>query len=178
MQTIRTEKLILRPYTFEDIDVVHSFLCDFENAKYLLWKTESLDQTRRQIETAIEQAGKQPITKYFFAIELSKNNKMIGGCSIELDMQANEAEVGWVILKDNWGRGLGTLIARALIEFGFSELKLRRIYAVCDSENIASYRVMEKSGMRKEGHFVKSRLSRGEYKDELYYAILREEWVG
>ncbi|MBT3319553.1 MAG: GNAT family N-acetyltransferase [Clostridia bacterium] len=178
MQSIRTEKLTLRPFVMDDIETVHSYISDGENAKYLLFATDSRDDTKAFIEKAIEDYSEVPLRNYNYAIELNENSKHIGGCSIMIDADGSEAEVGWVIRKEYWGRGLGTLIAQMLIKHGFEQLGLRRIYAACDSENVGSYRVMEKNGMRREGYFVKSRLSRGQYKDELYYAILREEWEG
>ena len=176
MQSIHTEKLTLRPFAIDDIETVHSYISDSQIAKYLLFATDSKDDTKAFIEKAIDDYSKVPLKNYNYAIELIESRKLIGGCSILVDEFGSEAEVGWVIRKEYWGEGLGTLIAQTLIKYGFEQLGLRRIYAACDSENVGSYRVMEKNGMRREGHFVKSRLSRGQYKDELYYAILREEW--
>jgi RimJ/RimL family protein N-acetyltransferase len=69
----------------------------------------------------------------------------------------------------------------ALQDFGFGELNLHRIIAHCDAENIASYRIMEKIGMRREGLFIEGRSanksSDSMYGDELCYAILKDEWA-
>lgn len=66
--------------------------------------------------------------------------------------------------------------SQALLDYGFNNMKLHRIIATCQPENIASYRVMEKIGMRQEGFFKKC-IPHGEtWWDEYYYAILEEEW--
>ena len=69
---------------------------------------------------------------------------------------------------------------KALLKFGFEELKLHRMCAYCNTENHGTYRVMEKCGMRKEAAFLKSRRGRPEidkeWYDEFVYAILADEW--
>jgi RimJ/RimL family protein N-acetyltransferase len=83
--------------------------------------------------------------------------------------------------RDNWRQGYATEMGGALLKFGFDELGLHRISARCDSENIASYKVMEKIGMRREGLFLEARpahkRSIRQYGDELHYAILRDEYL-
>lgn len=71
-----------------------------------------------------------------------------------------------------------TEAAKELLRFSFENLKLHRVYATCDANNYGSYKVMENIGMRREGHAIKNRKVVGfkEYHDELFYAILEEEW--
>jgi RimJ/RimL family protein N-acetyltransferase len=64
-----------------------------------------------------------------------------------------------------------------LLEIGFSEYDFHRIYGRCDARNVGSYRVMERLGMRREAHFVESEFFKGEWSDELFYAILQDEWA-
>jgi len=161
MHSIYTEKLTLRPYTMNDSEVAHSYISDYENTRFLLFTVENEDETRAFIKKTIEDYANDPQINYHYAIELSKAKKMIGG---------------WVLHKDYWGQGLGTHIVQTLIKFGFSELNLRRIYATCDTGNIGSCRIMEKNGMRREGHFIRNRLCYGEWRDEFQYAILKDEW--
>lgn len=65
----------------------------------------------------------------------------------------------------------------AILKFGFSELNLHRIWATCDTRNVASARVMEKLGMRREAHYVKDAWEKGAWRDSFLYAILNEEWI-
>ncbi|MFN2185279.1 MAG: GNAT family N-acetyltransferase, partial [Anaerolineae bacterium] len=67
--------------------------------------------------------------------------------------------------------------ARAVLDLAFGKLGLHRVIATCDPRNDASRRVMEKLGMRREGHFVKGVQIHGEWADEYFYAILAEEWT-
>jgi RimJ/RimL family protein N-acetyltransferase len=63
-----------------------------------------------------------------------------------------------------------------LLKFGFQALNLRRVIAACHVDNHASYKLMEKIGMRREGHFIKEKLHGNVYCDRFQYAILQEEW--
>jgi RimJ/RimL family protein N-acetyltransferase len=86
-------------------------------------------------------------------------------------------EIGWTIHPAYQRQGYATEAAAALLHYGFAEMKLHRIIATCQPENVASYRVMEKIGMRREGHFQQC-IYRGDdqWWDEYFYAMLAQEW--
>jgi ribosomal-protein-alanine N-acetyltransferase len=77
-----------------------------------------------------------------------------------------------------WGQIIGTEAAGALIRFGFQKLGLHRIIAKCDPMNMASWRIMEKNGMRREGRLGEDVKIRGEWRDSLLYSILEHEHSG
>ena len=124
-----------------------------------------------------------PPRVYEFAIMLKKENgKMIGNCGLYMDDEKRAtAMLGWYIHRDYWNQGYATEAVKALLKFGFEDLELHRIHAECNTDNIASARVMEKVGMRREGHFIKNRFDRvGDRKmwySEFFYGILREEYL-
>jgi len=90
-----------------------------------------------------------------------------------------QAELGWVIDPAYAGQGLGTEAAGALLELCFGPLGLRRVTAGCFADNVASWRIMERLGMRREEHAVAASLHRdGRWLDGFSYAILAEEWAG
>ena len=178
MISLETNRLILRKYRVDDFTVVHSYGSDVENIIYMLFDINTKERTEEYINNAIQNAEADPITDYNFAAELKDGNRLIGGCTLAIT--DNEAEIGWLIQKDYWNQGFGTEMAYELLRFGFDELNLHRILAHCDSENIASYKIMEKIGMRLEGLFWEARPphkhSKRVYSDELAYAILKDEW--
>ena len=90
--------------------------------------------------------------------------------------QFRGGDVGYGLRADRWGRGLTTEAVRMLIGFGFEQLELHRIAAVCDPGNVGSRRVMEKVGMQAEGRLREDMLSQGRWRDSLAYAILEDEW--
>jgi len=88
-----------------------------------------------------------------------------------------EAEIGWVLGPEHQGRGLAAEAARALLAICFDELGLHRVTAGCAAENTASWRVMERVGMRREAHTIQSGLYRdGTWRDGYLYAMLAAEW--
>ena len=178
MKTLETERLILRKFKEEDFEAVHSYGGCAENLTYMLFGPNSEEQTMDVIKRFIRQAEENPIVNYDYAVVLKESVKLIGSCGITLS--DDKGEVGWLIHRDYWNKGYGTELAKELLRFGFKDLKLRRIVASCDAENIGSYKIMEKLGMRKEAHFLEARpahkKSNKKYSDELRYGILKREW--
>lgn len=89
------------------------------------------------------------------------------------------AEIGWCIDPAYGGQGYATEAAAELVRIGFEELGMHRLVALCFAENEPSWRLMERLGMRREGHSVKDSLHRDRgWVDGLTYALLAEEWPG
>ncbi len=85
---------------------------------------------------------------------------------------------GFRYIPHYWGNGYGTEAELAILDYGFRELGLQRVSMICDSENIDSWRLMEKCGMGREGHEILGEWSskRRRRFDQYHYAILKEEW--
>ena len=179
METQETERLILRPFVESDFDAVHSYASCYDNVKYMEWGPNEEADTRAFISRAISKSTELPCRDYQYAAVLKATSRLIGACNIGL-FGEDAAGIGWILHRDYWKQGLGTEMGSFLLRFGFADLKLRRITARCDSENYGSYQVMERNGMRREGCFIESRLSKKlidkPYRDELSYAILKDEW--
>lgn len=102
----------------------------------------------------------------------------MGLCGLVLCPEREDAEAWYLLERPVRGRGFATSAMRLLLEAGFGELGLHRIYACSVPENLASVRVLERCGMRREGHLVRNLRIQGEWRDSLLYAMLREEWPG
>jgi RimJ/RimL family protein N-acetyltransferase len=87
-----------------------------------------------------------------------------------------QGEIGFILHPDHQGQGLATEAAVAMLELGFEELGLHRIYGCAEARNAASVRVMERLGMRREAHLVENEFVKGEWQSEVIYAILAPEW--
>lgn len=182
-----TKRLILRYFVENDVDAVHAYASDPDNTRFMLFGPNTVKDTREYIQYAMEEAAKHPQGTYEFAVILKETGQLIGACGISspgLSSQDNfadgTAEIGWVMNRAYWQRGYGAEMGRFLLTFGFTELKCHRIIARCDAENMASYRLMEKIGMRREGLLIEGRRSNRTLghvrRDELAYAILADEW--
>ena len=112
---------------------------------------------------------------YVFAILDRSSDAFVGAMGIHPEGKHNSAKVGFWIGKPFWGRGLATSALGLLIRFGFEQLNLNRIEAGHLVHNAASGRVMQKADMRYEGIRRQALLHRNQYKDVVWYAILRED---
>ena len=113
---------------------------------------------------------------YVFGI-IEKSSKRFAGCmGLHPVPEHNRAEVGYWLGAPFWGRGLATTALRLLLQFAFETLKINRVEAGHFLHNPASGRVMQKAGMRLEGRRRRYLLHREQYKDVLWFAILREEY--
>ena len=107
----------------------------------------------------------------------TETGRMIGEFMLRLkSSERRQGEIGWSIHPDVQGRGLATEGAAEMLRLGFDELGLHRIEAGADPRNVASIRVMEQLGMRREALFVESEFSKGEWASDVIYAILECEW--
>ncbi|MCL2546454.1 MAG: GNAT family N-acetyltransferase [Oscillospiraceae bacterium] len=178
MKSIETPRLILRKFRHDDFDAVHSYAGNDENFNYMPYPTNTEQVTREKIAEFIAKAEVNPIKNYNWAVTLRDGGQLIGGCG--LDINDNYGSVGWLLHRNYWRQGYGTEIGRALLKFGFESLNLHRIIAECYAENIGSWGIMEKIGMRREGHFLDAfpahKKSDSEYDDAFLYAMLRREW--
>ena len=156
---------------------MHRYASDPEVVKYMPWGPNSEEDTHDFLQKRLTEQAASPRVNYSVAITLKEDGTLIGGCDLtRRNSEVSEAALGYCLHKDYWGRGIASEAAGALLKCGFEELKLHRIIATCDPENLASRRVLEKNGLRLEGHFKENILMRGIWRDSLSYAILDNEW--
>ena len=92
--------------------------------------------------------------------------------------EGTEADIGWVLAPAHQGQGFGTEAVTALLEICFDQLGLRRVTAACFSDNVPSWQLMERLGMRRESHTVRDSLHRDRgWLDGYGYALLADEWA-
>ncbi len=180
MITLDTKRLILRPFCSGDFEDVYAYASVPENVHFMNWGPSSEEDTRKYLDKCEMKWATVPVEQYEFAVVLKSTGKVIGGCVAFLNKERDTAMLGWILHRVYWRQGYTPEAAAALLRFCFDELKLHRVYANCNTENYGSYRVMEKIGMRREAHLIKSRFGRvGEKRvwyDQYLYAILDEEW--
>ncbi|QGM30232.1 GNAT family N-acetyltransferase [Bacillus sp. N3536] len=173
---LETERLILRKVTIEDIQDMYLYGSDEEVSKYVTWNThETISDTKGFVEFVLNKYKNKQVSPW--GIECKENGKFIGTIDFVWWQPNNKtAEIGYVISKDYWGKGLTSEVAKEIIKFGFEKMNLVRIQARCDVENIGSARVMEKAGMSFEGIIRKGIFVKGMHRDLKMYSILNEEF--
>jgi RimJ/RimL family protein N-acetyltransferase len=115
-------------------------------------------------------------TENIFAIEVEE--QAVGGISIEpqTDIHKKNAELGYWLAESFWGRGIITTAIQTVIAFAFTTYDINRIFARPFGTNHASHRVLEKNKFILEARFEKVLYKKGEYLDELIYALRKESW--
>jgi ribosomal-protein-alanine N-acetyltransferase len=146
---LETERLFMRKFTPDDLPKLIELRTDPEVYKYL-------GGTRMQNPSALEKRLGFYIgcyDKYGFghcAMHWKETGEMIGWSGLQPLEDSGEIEVGYGMARAFWRRGIGYECAKAWLEFGFEKANLPRIVAVAQPENIGSWRIMEKLGMRYE----------------------------
>ena len=172
---IETDRLLLRRYTFDDVDDIVELVSHPSVAAVGAQLKASAADAKEHIEL---QNALEPfeLDKCFdLGIELKGERKIIGFVGM-IRKDDHQAEVGWALHVGYRGKGYATEAARALIAYGFEKLRLHRIYADASSENLPSFNVMERLGMKREARLRQAQLRDGKWVDILVYAILAEEW--
>ncbi len=143
--TLTTPRLTLRPMCMDYLKSTHEYAADPENTTYMLFlPNDSLDDTIGYIKGAEEEIKKA--NPSFYEMAVLYGDVHIGAVSIYLDEDRASAEFGWLINKRYHGHGFATEAAKALLDYAINIIGIKHFIAHCDSENIASKRVMEKLG--------------------------------
>lgn len=150
---------------------------DPEVAKFVEWGPNTPSETKAFVRRAIDLSKDRPRFSYELAVVLKSADKVIGGCGLTIISKPKTAMLGYVFAREFWGQGIAPEAASAMMQFGFQDLHLHRIFATCDSRNTGSARVMQKCGMRFEGEFKADMLVKGTWRDTKLHAILESEWM-
>jgi [ribosomal protein S5]-alanine N-acetyltransferase len=174
---LETERLLLREFRAEDEARMHEYASDPEVARLMIWGPNAPEVTHQFLERMLKAQERWPRPDVELAIELKSERRVIGAIGLRIQDERNRtADIGYVLNRNYWGCGYMTEAARAILGVAFRELNLHRVWAMCHVRNHASYRVMEKLGMRREAHFRKNAFEKNEWRDSYLYAILAEEW--
>jgi RimJ/RimL family protein N-acetyltransferase len=177
---LMTPRLSLRPFQRGDVDAVFAYRQRVDVARYLADGPMSREACADAIVVRANQLSfREENDRIVLAVERQAEGDVIGEIVlIWRNVAARQAELGYVFHPDFAGQGYATEAARRLVNFGFCELGLHRIFARCDPRNIRSFALMERLGMRREAHFREHTLHRGAYVGEYIYAVLEAEWPG
>jgi RimJ/RimL family protein N-acetyltransferase len=175
---LKTDRLILRPFTEDDLDDLYAFHSLPEVARFLYWEPRDHQQASEALARKIGQSRLDAEGENLvLAVVWPDSGRVIGEVTLGwLSTQHRQGEFGYVFHPDIGGRGLATEAAEVMLRLGFDELGLHRIIGRCDPRNEASWRLMERLGLRREAHFVQNEIFKGEWGDEFVYAILADEW--
>lgn len=172
---LETERLLIREFKQTDLDSIHEYASDTEVVKYMSFGPNTLEGSKNFLDRAISRQQEKTRTDYELAVTLKDSNRLIGGCRIN-NVSDIQAHIGYIFNKKYWGYGYATETACALVDYGFAELGMHRIFATCDPDNVASRRVLEKAGLVLEGRLREDIFVHGRFSDSLILGILEHEW--
>ena len=176
MPVLKTKRLILRNIKLSDAEDVFNYASNPKVSKYTIWSTHKHVNESKQfiLWHNMRQRQGNPVS---WGVIDKKTRKFIGTAGFETYSGSHKtASIGYAIGVEYWNKGYTTEAVKKIISFGFRKLMLNRIEAVCDVNNGASARVMEKSGMKFEG-IQRSRIisAKGRVHDVRSYAIIKKD---
>ena len=174
---IETPRLVIRAITWDDLPDIWEYASDAEVARYTIFdRHTSEEQTREFVRQTLEKYGRgEPAA---LAIALRSEGRLVGACGFRnWDRAAARIEIGYAIQRRHWGKGIATEAVRAVLGFAFEQMGLNRVEAHCIVDHVASRRVLEKAGMRREGILRQHESFKGAFQDLALYSILRQEFL-
>jgi [ribosomal protein S5]-alanine N-acetyltransferase len=174
---LTTERLILRDFVESDWEAVLAYQQDPLYLRYNEWPSRSAEEVRAFIQIFLDHQKQVPRFKFQFAIILKSTGELIGNCGVRRDSpDTRHADMGYELDPRFWDKGYATEAARAMLDFGFSHMNLKRVSAWCIADNVGSARVLEKLGMSLKSRMREHHYFKGRWWDTLSYAISYEEW--
>lgn len=177
LELISTDRLTVRRFTAADGEALHGYLSQPEAVRFEPYGV----QTRLQCnDLALDRAGDAA----FWAVCRTSDDRLIGNLYLHRDdpHSWHTYTLGYVFDPTQWGQGYATEAANALVEVCFRTWGAHRVIARCNPENTRSWRLLERLGMRREGHFKQAAsfaadpAGRPRWHDAYQYAVLEHEW--
>ena len=174
---ILTQRLELTEITWDDLENIHKLHSIFEVDEFnTIGIPKNIEETRKNIKPYIDAKDNDPQSKYTWNIKIRGTKEFIGLAGIKLSLDRFKiGEIFYKLLPESWGKGYATEVSLKLVEIGFDKFKLHRIEAGCAVKNAKSIKVLEKTGMTREGIYRKILPIRGEWVDSYIYSILENE---
>ena len=171
---LETDRLILRDIIPGDLDGFLAYMADPGYIRHLPLDPMGRAEVQALVERVLLRQGPDPRERYFLAAVERSSGRLIGE-AIFKRASGVEGEIGWAVAGPDQGQGLATEIGRALLTFGFGNLRLHRLIARCEVGNHASERVMAKLGMTREGILREHLFARGRWWSSAQWSMLASD---
>lgn len=173
---IGTERLLLRDFRSDDYEAIYAYASDSEVARQMFYGPRDEADTRGYLARMLGSQEERPRMTWELAVVDRAQDRLVGACDLTLDDE-READLGYILGREAWGRGYATEAARAMVRAGFEQLELERIYGICEVSHAASSRVLEKAGLRWVRTAPQYYEAKGRWWDMHVYEILRADWA-
>jgi RimJ/RimL family protein N-acetyltransferase len=174
---LETPRLVIRRFQDNDLAKLIAYRADPDVARYQMWETYNETQAKELIGSVKNKEPGEP-GAFQFALESKSFGELIGDLMLRADEHDKRlGEIGYTLAKHAQGQGLATEAMQALLKFCFETLSMHRLSATADPRNLPSLKLLERLGFRREAYFVKSLWFKGEWADDVVYALLKEGWL-
>ncbi|GGJ30238.1 GNAT family N-acetyltransferase [Deinococcus roseus] len=174
---LSTERLHLRAFEMNDLPTLYQIHADPEVVRYLYWDTRTLEETEAALRRKLEQSSWEEGKSLAWAVIAKDTGVLLGEVVLICHSEKHQqAEIGYVFGTASQGKGYAREAVKAVLEYAFQQLPIHRVYARTDARNHGSRNLLERLGLRQEAHFVHSEIFKGQWGDEVHYAVLEEEW--
>lgn len=173
---IKTERLVLRDFKQTDLPAYQALCSHPDFQQFYSEEDAAPEKVKPLLNMFIGWSNEQPRNKFQLAIELPSET-LIGSCGVRVtSVEEKQGTFGCELSQAHWGKGYALEASRAVINFGFSDLDLHRIYAETNSENLAAIALAKKLGLRVEGELRENKWFRERWQSSTILSILESEW--
>ncbi|WP_299795692.1 GNAT family protein [uncultured Shewanella sp.] len=176
----QTERIICREFEPDDLEAFAAYRALPEVARYQSWS----EYCYRDALALYEEMNKVPFATvgHWFQLAIvtkaeQGSQQMLGDLAVHF-IDGRQIEIGFTFAPDFQGQGYASEAVLGLLTYLFSELKPHRVIATTDCENVPSWLLLERVGLRREAHFIENVFFKGAWGSEFQYAILASEWKG
>ena len=174
---IETPRLSLRCLATTDAQRIFEYRSHPDVRRFQSWGSDSVAAIQSFLQAQAEADPGSPGSWYQLGIFLPEKEMLIGDCGFRiLDTDSRQSEIGITLAHEFQGQGYATEALYALIDYLLFALGKHRVFGSVDPRNHRCIRLLQRVGMRKEAHFVQSLWFRGEWVDDLIFAVLASEW--
>lgn len=176
-QPLFTERLLLRPFRDADLEDLYAIQSRADVVRYIPYGVRSRPEVADALAKMMKNDRLGPEQgPLAIAVERTTDHRMIGSVTLWRDPEHRQGEVGYLFHPDAQRHGYATEAVIATLDLAFGPLGVHRVYARVDARNRASAALASRLGMRQEAHLRENELFKGEWSDELVFAILAPEW--
>lgn len=173
-----TERLVLRPFRESDLEDLYAIQSRADVARYIPYEARDKQEVADSLAKFIKNDRIGPENRALaIAVERTSDQRLIGTLTFWRDPEHRQGEVGYVFHPDAQGHGYATEAVTAALDLAFGALDVHRIYGRVDARNRPSAALLGRLGMRQEAHLRENEWFKGEWSDELIFAVLAAEWA-
>ncbi|MFC9709089.1 GNAT family N-acetyltransferase [Paenibacillus sp. NPDC056933] len=173
-----TDRLVIRQFGLHDVQSFYQYRANPDVSRFQSWEDYTYEDAEAFVQKQMMQSHDQPGTWFQYAIALAESNQIIGDCAIHtLGAEPRIVELGFTLAPEYQGKAYMHEALYSVLDYVFGSLNKHKMIAFTDVRNEKSIRVLERLGMRREGHLLQNYMSKGKWVDEYQYAMLQSEWL-